>query len=67
MGRVLVMHLGQDGEADVTGDIGHPVEEVVDLRLHHEAGRAGLLDDVADRVEADDPDAAVDAKCAASR
>ena len=39
------------------GDVGHPLEELVDLGLDHEAGRARLLDDVADGVEPDDPDA----------
>ena len=56
MGRVAVVNLGQHDEPDRRGHRGHPVEEIVDLRLDHEAGGAGLLDHVADRVQADDPD-----------
>ena len=62
VGRVLVMDLGEDSEAEWPGDIGHPVEEVVYVWLHHEAGRAGLLDDVANGVETYDSDAAVGQK-----
>ncbi len=42
---------------EAVGDAGQPVEDLLDLGLDHEAARAGLLDDVADRVEADDADA----------
>ena len=55
--RVLVVDLGQDDQPEAIGDLRDPVEELVDLRLDHEAGRAGLLDHVPDGVEPDDPDA----------
>ncbi len=57
MGGIAVVDLGQDGQSERVGDGGHPGEELVDLGLDHEAGRAGLLDHVADGVEPDDPNA----------
>ena len=57
MGGVSVVDLGQQDQPETIGDADDPVEEGVDLGLDHEAARAGLLDDVADGVEPDDPDA----------
>jgi hypothetical protein len=48
--------LRQHDKAERVGDPNDPIEERIDLGLHHEATCAGPLDDVADRVETDDPD-----------
>ena len=57
MGGIDVMDLGQERQPEAVGDAGQPVEDLPDLGLHHEAARTSLLDDVADRIEADDADA----------
>ncbi len=57
MGRRHVVDLGQDAKPEAIGHGSDPIEEVVDLRLDHEAGGPGTLDDVADGIEPDDADA----------
>ena len=58
---------GRTARPKESATLGDPVEELVDLGLDHEAGRAGLLDHVADRIEPDDPDARAPRTVATSR
>ena len=51
MGRIAVVDLRKHDQPERIGNRGDPVQEFVDFRLDHEAGRAGLLDDVPDGVE----------------
>jgi hypothetical protein len=54
-----VMDLRENDEAEFGRELGHPGQELEDLRLDHEAAGTRLLDDVADRIEPDDPNAVV--------
>ena len=59
VGRIPIVDFGKHDEPERIGDAGDPRQELVDLGLDHEAGRARLLDDVSDGIEPDDPDAAI--------
>ena len=51
VGRIVVVDLREHDQPERIGHPADPIQELVDLRLDHEAGRAGLLDDIPDGVE----------------